>query len=166
MEYHERAVREPYLPSDGFQKTVYDFKEIIPSLQSRRIWLGNCKGEGSPILTDIMINFNGKGQSPGYDSFTMSRDPTMHEDYPQKLNRGWLPMDVETDSLAYTMAVQVCFIIAEHHMRGHIKVGSDGGSSSWNAARELVQSNLGDGNDFELSDLDFVCHDRAWFTGA
>jgi len=85
-----------------------------------------------------------------YESFSLeqyvTRDslPDYRKDDPYIFNC------TKTNYRPYDLAVQVCLIIASHHLGQQIRVTSDGESVHWDDARQFCQNFLGYGADFAL----------------
>jgi len=117
------------------------------------ISLAGPTGNDDPIVGIEVIAFNGVRSCNGdcsYESFDLPRVAEFSQrQEPDELGR-FLAF-CKTAYRPYDLAVQVCLVIAAHHLEAAIVVSSDGSMEDWQDAIALCQQLLGYGGDFQLT---------------
>ena len=83
------------------------------------------------------------------ETFSLVRDITK-SGVPSQIRDGKYLELVRTSYKPYDLAVNACLIIADHHLKDEIHVGSDGDIERWKDAMQLCEHFLEYGKDFEL----------------
>lgn len=172
MGFTQTYYRKPELNSANFEKIVSDFKIMVPELQKIGIELGNGVGIDEPCLENDVIIFNGltncnhkedfaiqgghsglycEKSDCGNESFVLEQkyEPNKWQE-PDQVNR--FHNYCKTERKPYDLAVQICLIIAKHHLGEEIEVTSDGETNEWMLAMEMTDKTLGYGLDFVLGE--------------
>lgn len=97
------------------------------------------------------------GGDCSHETFSLEcemRDIPEYKMDPERLkeNGGLMFEFCKTAYKPYDLAVNVCLIIAKHHLRNDIKVNSDGETENWIEGMQLCQHFLGYGLEFKLED--------------
>lgn len=137
--HHWRRPTE--LPADSFRAAVADVRRL---LSAATVEIGGFDGTGSPILRDDRIVFNGLAPlaCEPFEVATVEFDRHGRNEVCEFCKTGHLPYDLQ---------VKATLIVLEHHLHPHFVVTSDQADEEWAAARDLVQSALGYGSAFCLS---------------
>lgn len=132
--------QEIELPKDGFRKAAKDLKKLIDAID---IPLADISGQGSPLITDEEIVFNGiTGQA--CEPFSMKR-------FQMPRRVGSLALGYcKTEFMPYDFVVKCTLIILSHYLQGGIKVSSDQDDKDWKKACDFCEKHLGYGNNFKL----------------
>jgi len=85
-----------------------------------------------------------------YETFSLEQHVTREELPDYRKDDPYIFNCTKTNYRPYDLAVQVCLIIASHHLGQQIRVTSDGESVHWDDARQFCQNFLGYGADFAL----------------
>ena len=101
-------------------------------------------GDGGVILKKRACN----GECSN-ETFSLVRD-IQSEDIPVQIKDGMYLEIVRTSYKPYDLAVNICLIIAKHHLKNDIMVSSDGDIEKWSDAMQICEHFLGYGSDFEL----------------
>jgi hypothetical protein len=139
---HDWRIYRP-IDAETFRMIRDDIARII---RSAKIALGNESGVGRPVLADDCIAFNGsKRAGEDCESFVL----LLGDDGPDfcKTNRN-----------PYDLVVTAALIVMKHHHGDSIRVSSDGEPEEWQPSRDLCQSVLGYGADFEIEAYESYYH--------
>jgi len=132
--------RQTELPRDRFKAAVEQIKFV---LERSSVELAGADGTGEPIFRSDQIVFNGcNGQ--GCEPFEIARQEF------DRHGRKEVWSFCKTERMPYDICVQAALVILQHHLGTLLEVGSDGGDEDWRAAKELVKTHLGYGDDFRL----------------
>lgn len=112
----------------GLQGESLDGKWFAGNMASERVCSGDCSYETFSLEQHV----------------TRDSLPDYRKDDPYIFNC------TKTNYRPYDLAVQVCLVIASHHLGQQIRVTSDGESQHWDDARQFCEHFLGYGSDFEL----------------
>ena len=133
--------RPTELRAGAFAAAVEDVARVLAVIG---VELAGFEGQGSPILQNDVIVFNGVG---GF-----ACEP--FEIHQQEFDRRGRPETFsfcKTEGLPYDLAVKVALIVLRHHLGTSIEVSSDQCNETWHDARQLVFNVLGFGSDFETT---------------
>lgn len=139
LSHHWRRPTE--LTAGTFRAAAHD---VCKLLASSPVELAGFDGTGSPIIGDDRIVING-------------RTPLACEPFEIALvefdRRGNSEVRsfCKTEGLPYDLIVKAALIVFQHHLKPHFVVTSDQMNDDWASARDLVQSTLGFGESFCLS---------------
>lgn len=167
--------REAELPPEKFRKFAEDLGELCPYLKDSHVDMLGPDWEGDPILGEKCVGFRcggnldwddtgfgvddnlddddydgGLGNGDNFDAGGISMMAAL-DDYSRKNTACGVDGLYEYPITYMHEAVQMAIIIAEHHLRGHIRVTSH----KWNKgafgdAIEFVKFHLGYGDDFRI----------------
>ena len=87
-----------------------------------------------------------------HETFNLEQKDTTPDNYKQLDKDDFLFECTKTAYKPYDLAVNVCLVIAKHHLGKHIKVSSDGEMNNWEEGIQLCQHFLGYGDDFTLDE--------------
>lgn len=113
---------------NGQQAESLDGKWFAGNMATERVCSGDCS----------------------YETFSLEQHVTREELPDYRKDDPYIFNCTKTNFRPYDLAVQVCLIIASHHLEKQIRVTSDGESIHWDDARQFCQNFLGYGSDFEL----------------
>jgi len=141
-----------------FKKVVDDFRKLLKPISDKGIVLANGMGEGTPIIEDNEIIFNGVGEL-SHETFSLEQkletvmtrgDGTQYNLDPHEDGKYF--QFTKTARKPYDIAVTACLVIAKHHFGEKIRLSSDGSNQEWNDGKKLCQEVLGYGQDFVLDE--------------
>ncbi len=138
MGYTHYFYRPVELDQEKFSAAVKDFNTILPLFEPDNIALADGPGEGKPIVTDTVIQFNGV-EEHAHEWFEITRvysERDLHPDEPLKFGF------CKTAQKPYDLAVMSCLIIFKHHFGDQFRVSSDGEMVDWAPAVKLVREHL------------------------
>lgn len=92
------------------------------------------------------------GGDCSHETFSLEQKDSTDEKYKQPDKTGKLFQFTKTAYKPYDLAVNICLIIAKHHLKDQIKVSSDGEMVNWEEGMQLCQHFLGYGVDFRIED--------------
>ena len=150
---------------DAFAKVAAEFGQMVKPLEEAGILLTGDYGHGRPTITERRIKFNGaegSGCEPFVLSRTLERTPIPGGYIPQKemlfdnysnedcgTNERNPPKMVgkyfqscKTRDKPYELAIDVCLLIAKHHLGSDIFI-PDYDEDEWIISRRLCQKVLG-----------------------
>ncbi len=135
--------REIELPKDKFAQAVDNCAKLFEMIE---IPLSGSGGAGNPVLTPENILFNG-AQGSICEDFCFSRT------HVPKRKRERAYAYCKTEGLPYDICVRTVLIILKHFLQEMVTVASDCKNNNWQKARDLCQTYLGYGDDFELEEI-------------
>jgi len=125
-----------------------DFNIILPEIDKNGVVLAGPDGEGTPMINEYGVSFNGKCETQGCcESFSFVQDLIFVYHQPRKRNGKYFQY-AKTEGLPYGLAAAVFLIIAKQYLKDQIIVSNDGVPSDWDKPRELCQRILTYGSDF------------------
>lgn len=150
-----------------FAAVAADFERMVAPLNRLGVVLADGLGEGVPSISPTEIRFNGdrtRSVDCSYETFEFlpdngyaetpagrkRRDPVSRHENP-RFNGKYFNF-CKTGRRPYDLAVNVCLVIAKHHLGEDIMVDSDGTMEDWREAMLLCDHFLGYGMDFCLDD--------------
>ena len=149
MAYTIHWIRPEELPARIFAAATLDLQRV---LLTRPDLVAGPWGDGSPVITDNEVSFNGKAAMVA-DSFhifrkeiTDKRRGPFRTDEVSDLVLSWC----DTNRLPYDLAVKSALLIFKHHVGHRFSLGSENQDvREWKKAGTLCRSLLGYPNDLK-----------------
>lgn len=140
--------REKNIEPTIFKRILADFEKIRIELDRNGILLAGPDGEGSPMINEYGVSFNGVCASQGCcEAFSFVQELIFPYREPRKRNGKYFQY-VKTEGLPYGLAAAAFLIIAKNHLKDEITVNSDKPFLVWDKAQNWCQRILGYGAEF------------------